>query len=408
MQEPFWPRAIILVDMNAFFAAVEQRDHPEWRGKPLVVTNGQEGTCIITCSYEARAYGVKTGMRLKQARQLCPQLIQVASHPYRYAEVSQCIMQALQAVTPDIELFSIDEAFLDVTHCQRLYGAPEKIARMVQQIVIEAGKGLLCSIGVSGDKTTAKYAAKLRKPNGFTVIPPWEARACLENIPVTELCGVKQGIAGFLARYGAYTCGEVANLPVSLLAKRFGNLGRRIWLMSQGLDPDLVHTTVAAPKSMGHGKVLPPQTKQPRLLYTYLLHMSEKLAARLRRHHLQAQCFWISVYAPQLGCLGQKQRLAYPTQDGLTIYQLGMCVLARVWCGQAVNHIQVTALDPQPVNLQEDFFVKSQSKRLHKVIDQINQRYGEFTIMPAPLLHRSRMHNVIAPAWKPQGHRQSI
>jgi DNA polymerase-4 len=237
MQSVPWLRAIILVDMNAFFASVEQRDHPEWRGKPLGVTNGQEGTCIITCSYEARAYGVKTGMRLKEARQLCPQLMQVASRPYRYAEVSQQIMQALLAITPDMEIFSIDEAFLDVTHCQRLHGSPEIIGRMAQQIVAKASDGLLCSIGVSGDKTTAKYAAKLHKPNGFTVIPPWQAREQLAPILATELCGINQGVARFLAQYGAYTCNDVAKLPVSLLAKRFGNMGRRIWLMCQGLDP---------------------------------------------------------------------------------------------------------------------------------------------------------------------------
>ena len=123
-----WERAIILVDMNAFFASIEQLDRPEWRGRPLAVTNGLTGTCIITCSYEARAYGIKTGMRLKEGRKLCPDLIQCPARPQRYATVSSNIMQALQDITPDIEVFSVDEAFLDVTHCQRLLGPPERIA----------------------------------------------------------------------------------------------------------------------------------------------------------------------------------------------------------------------------------------------------------------------------------------
>ena len=115
----YWPRAIILLDMNAFFASVEQRDTPEWRGRPVAITNGLQGTCIITCSYEARAYGIKTGMRLKQAQQLCPTLIQCPARPECYAQVSSDIMSALLTITPELEVFSVDEAFLDVTGSRR-------------------------------------------------------------------------------------------------------------------------------------------------------------------------------------------------------------------------------------------------------------------------------------------------
>ena len=129
----YWPRAIILVDMNAFFASVEQLDHPEWRGQPVAITNGLTGTCIITCSYEARAYGIATGMRIRRARELCPDLIQCPAHPERYATVSTNIMEALLDITPDVEVFSVDEAFLDVTHCQKLLGPPALIAQQVKQ-----------------------------------------------------------------------------------------------------------------------------------------------------------------------------------------------------------------------------------------------------------------------------------
>ena len=194
-----WDRAIILVDMNAFFAAIEQADHPEWQGRAIGITNGKTGSCIITCSYEARMRGIKTGMRLKDAKQLCPDFIQVPARPERYAAVSSRIMQALHDITPDIEIFSVDEAFLDVTAVQQLHGTPEVIAQLVKRKVLEVS-GLCCSIGVSGDKITAKYAAKLNKPDGFTVIPPWQARATLKNVPVTELCGIGSGIGGFLAQ----------------------------------------------------------------------------------------------------------------------------------------------------------------------------------------------------------------
>lgn len=119
-----WQRAIILMDLDAFFASIEQLDYPELRGKPVAVTNGSQGTCIITCSYEARKYGIKTGMRLYDARKLCPGIIQCPSRPNRYTEISKNIMLALFNITPDIEVFSVDEAFLDVTGCQLLHGTP--------------------------------------------------------------------------------------------------------------------------------------------------------------------------------------------------------------------------------------------------------------------------------------------
>ena len=129
----FWPQAIALVDMNAFFASIEQHDDPVLYGQPVAVTNGLVGTCIITCSYEARRFGIHTGMRVKQARELCPDLVQRPARPQRYAQVSTNIMAALHTITPDVEVFSVDEAFLEVTHCQHLWGTPEKIAELAEQ-----------------------------------------------------------------------------------------------------------------------------------------------------------------------------------------------------------------------------------------------------------------------------------
>lgn len=405
----YWPRAIILIDMNAFFASVEQLEHPEWRGRALVVTNGKQGTCVITSSYEARAYGIKTGMRLYEARRLCPDLIQVPSHPEHYVAASRTIMDALATLTPDIEVFSIDEAFLDVTRCQLLFGTPEKIGRMAKELVLKVS-GLQCSVGVSGDKTTAKYAAKLEKPDGFTVITPWEAKDRLRHVPVTDLCGIKSGIGGFLAKHGVKTCGDMEKVPISILAKRFGNLGRRIWYMCQGADPDPVHTQVANPKSMGHGKVMPPKTRHPQIIETYLMHMCEKLATRLRHHYFRAQHFFAGVRSNEWGWLGGVGRTIQPTHDGREIFRLGLFLLAQHWQGEPVDQIQVTALDPSAQGLQLDFLVEPDTNReqINEVLDDINDRFGEFTIAPAPLLFRSEMPNVIAPAWKPNGHRQTI
>lgn len=405
----FWPRAIIHVDMNAFFASVEQRDFPDLRGKPVAVTNGVQGTTIITCSYEARALGVHTGMRLKEARTLCADIIQRPARPKVYVQISSAIMTALYDISPDVEVFSVDEAFLDVTQCQSLHGTPEHMGRRVADTV-RAASGLPCSVGVSGDKSTAKFAANLVKPNGLSVIPPWETRARLANELATALSGVGEGIALFLAAHGAHTCGDVARLPVSVLARRFGNLGRHIWLMCQGEDPDKVETDVAAPKSLGHGKVVPPATRDKDVLLTYFLHMSEKVGARLRRHDLVAQRFFIGLRTAH-GWIGGTFTLANADNDGHAIYQLCCDMMENSWRAEPAFQVQVTALTPQPGSAgQQDFFSGRDDKQqtLNRVMDQVNRRYGEFALAPARLLNRSTMPNVIAPSWKPEGHRQSV
>lgn len=403
-----WPRAIILVDMNAFFASVEQRDRPELRGCPIGITNGATGTCIITSSYEARAYGVKTGMRVKEALRLCPDFVQIPARPQRYARISTDIMEALIDITPDVEVFSVDEAFLDVTRCQRLLGTPAQIAQRTKDRVW-AACDLPCSVGVAGDKTTAKYAAKLHKPDGLTVIPPWETVQRLRDVPLTELCGIGNGIGRYLAERNIYTCGDMAQLPVSELARRFGNLGRRIWLMAQGLDPLSVETRIAPPKSMGHGKVMPPNTRSREVMLTYLEHMSYKIGTRLRRHDMVAQQFFIGLRA-DFGWIGDSYRTLYPGNDAAPLMQLCRRMLAEHWSGEGVHQVQVTALDPQPSGGQLQLFEAppNHNDQVNAVMDAINRRFGEFALAPARLLNRSDMPNVIAPAWKPHGHRQTI
>ena len=403
-----WPRAIALVDMNAFFAAIEQQDFPELRGKPVAVTNGRTGTCIITSSYEARRYGVRTGMRLAQGRRCCPGLIQRPARPERYAAVSTTIMQTLLGITPDLEVFSVDEAFLDLTRCQKAFGHPIEMARRAREAVFRAS-GLPCSIGLSGDKTTAKYAAKRVKPEGFTVIPPWEAREQLHDVPLTALCGIKDGIGGYLAARGIQTCGDMQHLPIGELGRRFGNPGRRIWYMAQGLDPDPVRTGIPPPQSLGHGKIMPPNTRDREVLGIYLLHMSEKLGARLRQHGLESQTFAIGLRS-DAGLVTRPYRTLRPTDDSREIYALCQSYLEEHWSGWGAHQVQVTALDPSPASAQGDLFVDTDRKRkqLNAVMDRINARYGEFTLAPASLLDRSDMPNVISPAWKPEGHRQTL
>ncbi|MBI5612011.1 MAG: DNA polymerase IV [Gammaproteobacteria bacterium] len=414
----YWPRAIIHIDMNAFFAAVEQRDFPELRDRPIGVTNGEAGTTLITCSYEARAFGVKTGMRLYEARRLCPDIVQRPARPRVYAAVSTRIMRALVDLSPDIEVFSVDEAFIDVTHCQRLHGSPPHMAHMARALVQRASNGLPCSIGVAGTKLSAKVASELKKPNGLTVVPPWETRAWLHDLPMEKICGIGPHIAEFLTRLGARTCGDVAALPLNVLVRRYGVVGKHLWLACQGLDTDPVVTEVGSPKSVGHGKVLPPRTTARRTIETYLRHMSEKVAARLRRYGLQTGRLYVGLRYTQ-GYAEAAFEVPYGPPDGKRFFECARRLLDGQWQGQAVTQVQVTATHIKDLNGQLDLFPADaagspgDSAELRRVrralaIDRINARFGEFTLAPAELLGRSAMPNVIAPAWRPDGMRQHI
>lgn len=397
--------------MNCFYASIEQYDHPHWRKKPVAVTNGKLGSTIITSSYEARAFGVKTGMRLKEARQLCPQLIQAPSRPNRYAALSTKIMDSLQTISPDVEIYSVDEAFIDITGCQQLLGTPEHIGELIRTTIHKVS-GLPCSIGVSGDKTTAKFAAKRRKADGVVVIHPDQAEATLAPYPVTELSGINQGTAGFLARYGVMNCGDMKQLPISILAQRYGNPGRRIWLMAQGKDPEKVQNNVKPPKTMGHGKNMPPNTHDIHILLTYFQHMSEKLAARLRMYGFQSKLFYITFKTKARGgWLSSRAEIVRPTNDGKIIFQLCKQFIAQYWRGQGVWQVRVVALElesVQQLELFETVATSNERSQLNQAIDNINQRFGEFTIAPSRLIDRSEMPNVITPAWRPSGHRKTV
>jgi DNA polymerase-4 len=203
-------------------------------------------------------------------------------------------------------------------------------------------------------------------------------------------------------------CGDLQKLPVSVLGKRFGNPGRRIWLMAQGLDPEPVKPFASEIRSMGHGKVLPPDTRDPEILRVFLMHMAHKLGERLRANHLVARHFLFGLRLYR-GWLRTTRRALLPSDDEKVIYQLGEHWLRECWHGQGSWQIRIVALDPG-ADCQSDLFQRKHPRRqrVHRAMDQVNARYGAMTLASARLLHRSRAPDVISPAWKPDGPRNSL
>lgn len=402
-------KVFIHVDMNAFFASIEQRDYPNLLGKPIAVTNGMRGSCIITSSYEARAFGIKTGMKFYDGKKLCPFLIRRPSRPNIYASVSTHIMEILGNITPDIEIFSVDEAYLELTNCMKIYKSVSEVVYKIKDLIY-VNEGLKCSIGISYSKSLAKYASKINKPDGITFINKSNYESYLNNSPVESLCGVSKGIKKFLNFHGVYKCSDMRNMPISILANRFGNKGRKIWLMATGTDFEGLLADSEYPKTIGHGKVLKPNTKDLYTIKKTFLKLSLKLSKRLRNSDYEANLFLVGIKI-QSGWLQKKFKLGSLISDQKNIFKLCMLYLSLFDPRIGIYQIQVTALNPTKVNIQQCLFTEKNNNHnnISEIIDFINNKYGDNLLLPARLkLDQNDSPDVIAPAWRPSGHRKSV
>jgi len=381
-----WKKVIVLLDMDAFFAAIEILDNPKLSNKPVSVTNGLHGSTIITCSYVARRYGIHTGMSLHKARHLCPGLINMPARHQRYNQISTAIMRYIAAeFTPDIEVFSVDEAFLDMTACQMRFPNLFILAKAIQDGIYKRFC-LPVSIGISGDKTTAKYAAKCAKPYGVKVVLPHQAADFLAAVPVTDLCGIAHNIAYVLAEYGVHYCQDIKRIPKSILQQRLGVTGVRIWYMCQGKDPAPVYTKTQKAKSMGHGKVLPPGTKSKDQVIYYLVHMAAKLATRLHQEGYYASVFIIAMRTPQKTWI--KRKIVHTVRYRIYESLVGMIqhFLADKWHGEIITQVQITACRLH-IDEQLDLFTQENKQYdLQRTLVAINHKYNKNIVTYARII----------------------
>ena len=407
-QKYLWKNIILHIDMNSFFASIEQRDNHLLAGKPIAITNGIYGSCVITCSYEARAFGIRTGMKYKEAKNRCPHLIKQSSNPKKYADISIRIMNIVKTISPDVEVFSVDEAFIDLTYCSKIYNSPMDAALLLKDRILSS-VNLPCSIGISSTKSLAKFAAKMHKPDGITIIDPHNSEKILSNFPVTELCGVSKGIQKFLNYHSVFKCGDMKNIPISILGNRYGNIGRKIWLMAQGKDIDTVNTSVNDPKSFGHGKVTIPNLKDKYIIKKIFRKMSEKVATRMRHNGYESNLFIIG-YKTFKGWHINKFKLSTYTNTGNDIYELCLKIIFLIK-SRGINQIQITALEPRLINSQHDIFETTSNlkkKSIDVVMDSINAKYSRHLISPARILQEDDSPDVIAPSWRPSGSKRSV
>ncbi len=403
-------RTILHIDMNAFFASVEQRANPALRGRAIAVGGSAHRGVILSPSYEARAFGVRTGMTYGDAKKACPGLLLVPADPAKYSHTCEELLEIWKDFSPLVELFSIDEAFLDATGCERLFGDPVRIAIRIKERVWDE-KRLTCSIGIGPNKLLAKLGSDMQKPDGLVLISPGDVSEVLEDLPVKELCGIGPNLTRNLGAMGIHTCGELGRAPLEELVARFGVVGERLRDMGRGIDDDPVVTLAEQhaeeSKSIGHSMTLDEDCSDLSLIERHILQLSEKVGRRLRRGSYSGRTVCLTLRYTDFQTFSRQRRLRHAVNHGLDICAAARELLGELRLTQPVRLIgvSVSALE-KGVSQLPLFNSERKKKYITDAMDDINDRYGDFTVTWGSLAERYAPGRVISPAWRPEGDRQ--
>ncbi|HSL96936.1 MAG TPA: DNA polymerase IV [Candidatus Deferrimicrobiaceae bacterium] len=381
------PRTILHVDLDAFFAAIEQRDHPELRGKPVAVGLGgaNDRGVVSAASYEARAFGLHSAMPIRTARRLCPDCVFVPVDGAKYQRVSREVMAILRRFTPLVQPISIDEAFLDVTASRALFGDGEAIARRIKATISDELQ-LTASVGVARTKLVAKIASDLRKPDGLVVVAPGDEAAFLAPLPISRLWGVGTSTAAALRDFGVTTIGDLQRADRAGLVRRLGRHGATLVDRAHGLDPDPVDSPDGA-KSIGHEHTFDVDTADLEVLERTLLAMSEGVSGRLRHAGLRARTITVKVRDATFRTVTRQRGLAEPTDMTEPIWRTAVELARPEMRGKKIRLVGVSASGFDEREQLGLFEVGEDRRRLAvRAADAVRDRFGRRAITRARLL----------------------
>jgi nucleotidyltransferase/DNA polymerase involved in DNA repair len=370
--------------MDAFYASVEQLDHPEYKSKPVIVgadpKDGKGRGVVAACSYEARKFGVRSALPISRAWKLCPDGVYVRPRMKRYVEVSGQVMEVFHRFTDLVEPLSIDEAFLDITGSTALLGPPLKIARSIKS-EIHQKTGLTASVGLAPNKFLAKIASDIRKPDGFVVVEENEIEAFLSGLPISRLWGVGPKTETRLHELGFRTIGDVARADRESLVRRLGSLGEHLYQLSHGHD-DRPVVSNWEPKSISSETTFEEDTGDRELLVATILELSDHVAQRLRKDGYRARKVTLKLRYSSFTTHTKQQSLDKLVQTGGDISAIARGLFAQFPLKQKIRLIGVAAgdlhrdgEDPRQLPLFGDS--GPQKEQLGHTIDEIKQKFGE-------------------------------
>ena len=386
-------RAILHIDMDAFYASIEQRDNPELVGKPVII-GGKVGRGVVsTASYETRKYGVRSAMPISEAVRRCPDGIYIPPNIPKYRAVSEQIMNIFHRYTPDVEAISLDEAFVDVTGSQKLFGSAEQIGRAIKQSIYEELQ-LTASVGLAYNKFLAKLASDLDKPDGFYIVMPEDLQEKIWPLSIRRMMGVGHKTADMLERMGVKTIGQLAVMDSGLLEHIFGKAGVQMHELANGIDARTVESVREA-KSFGRETTFPTDISDQYTLETVLFTLTDDVCHSLRSHHVKGRTVSIKIRYPDFKSITRAITLEQYTSSFEPVYNTVKQLMEKHYTdGTPVRLIGVTVSNlKQETEIieQQDLFADQKTVKkvdaLNKVLDNLNDKYG------SEIVHRARKIN---------------
>jgi len=393
-------RLILHVDFNSFFATVEQQANPRLRGKPIGVTGGDrmERTVVGAASVEAKKFGVKTGMPMWEALKLCPDLILVKGDSDKYLSVTKKFLSIIKDYSPNVEVFSIDEVFLEISARSPAMSIALDIKRRIKE---EVGEYITCSIGISYNKVMAKLAGSLYKPDGLVVIEDEEAaQFVLDRVELNEICGIGFRIKKRLNNMGVFNFKDLRKVPLEALLASYKSYGQTLYNMSRGIDHSLITPFFEKEevKSVGHRHTLFHDTSDLLEIKQVLLKLTELIARKLRAKKLVGKT--VSCWYRSSNFLGEGMQITIPiTQDGLEIFKAGWKIFNQIWNQDKIRMVGVSISNLRPQNPQNLTFLEEnlRQEKIIKSIDKINDKFGEFTLQRGILLGTAKVYRKANP-----------
>ncbi|GAB13949.1 DNA polymerase IV [Arthrobacter globiformis NBRC 12137] len=381
--------SIMHVDMDAFFVSVELRARPDLRGRPVIVGFPAERSVVLSASYEARRFGVKSAMPMAVARRLCPQAAIIEPRHKLYYEVSGQLMAIFESITELVEPLSVDEAFLDVGGAIRRLGPPSEIGQLIRRRV--AGElGITASVGIAASKFVAKIASTRCKPDGLLLIRPEQTVPYLHSLPVNALWGVGGKTAEVLARMGIRTVADVAATPVSSLKKVLGATGEHVHRLSWGIDSRTV-TPVRVEKSIGAEETFAADTADDALLHRELLRLSHRTAERLRASGLVARTVALKLRYADFSTVTRSRTVHTPLDSAQLIYAVAIQLLESLGSrpltvrlvGVRAEQLEAAAQTSLQLSLDRR---DDNWRAAEQALDKVAQKFGSKSVLPARLL----------------------
>lgn len=378
-------RMILHVDMDAFYASIEERDDPSLLGRPVIVGGSAEGRGVVAAAnYEARKFGVHSAMAAARARRLCPHAVFIKPRIDDYASVSRQMRDIFEQFTPLVEPLSLDEAFLDVTGSESLWGASADIGRQIKQR-IRAELKLTASVGVATTKFVAKIASALKKPDGFIVVESGEVQAFLDPLPVERLWGVGKVTSRVFDRLNIHTIGQLRQTPLATLSKLFGASGEHYWRLAHGIDGRPIVPDREA-KSISSETTFAEDLADKEILRVWLVELVEQVARRLRRHEIKGRTAELKVRFADFQTITRSMTLAKPTSITQELLEAGMELLTKRLpahhrpirlLGFGVSKLDRSGKSQQTLFDRPD---RDRQQELDRVADQIIEKFGKLAI----------------------------